>query len=125
MPVDQLQATLGAAAAQWLEQAAASLGEPGQAPAARLADGRGLALAWRRLDADHAAVHLSADAEPLAGRAAPQLGSSALGAAGLRETVEFLWQSPFPAVLQGADFRIVDANHAFVDFIGHPREHLT
>jgi PAS domain S-box-containing protein len=124
MSVDQLQPALGTAAVQWLKAAAASHTEPAKAPALRLADGRAAVLTWRRLDARYAAMHLTADAEAPAARSMPQLGLTSLPTAGMRETIAFLWQSPFPAVLQDAEYRIVDINQAFLDFLGHTREQL-
>jgi PAS domain S-box-containing protein len=37
------------------------------------------------------------------------------------ESLRLLWESPFPALLQDADWRIVDANTAFLAFTGFPR----
>ena len=34
------------------------------------------------------------------------------------------WDSPFPATLQDAQFRLVDVNEAFVQFTGYRREQL-
>ena len=31
------------------------------------------------------------------------------------------WDSPFPATLQGSDFRLCDVNQAFLDFSGYRR----
>ncbi len=42
----------------------------------------------------------------------------------VRETLEFFWDSPFPATLQDADFRLVDVNQAFQEFSGYPRTQL-
>ena len=42
----------------------------------------------------------------------------------VRETLEFFWDSPFPATLQDADFRLLDVNDAYLEFTGYPREHL-
>src|SRR5213076_2637828 len=56
MPVEQFQATLGSAAVRWLRRAATSAREPSAPPSARLADGRSARIAWRRLDAQHAAM---------------------------------------------------------------------
>ncbi len=42
----------------------------------------------------------------------------------VRETLQFFWDSPFPATLQDAEFRLVDVNEAYLEFTGYPREHL-
>ena len=45
-------------------------------------------------------------------------------ASNVRETLQFFWDSPFPATLQDADFRLVDVNDAYLEFTGYPRAHL-
>jgi hypothetical protein len=42
----------------------------------------------------------------------------------VRETLEFFWDSPFPATLQDAEFRFLDVNDAYLEFTGFPRAHL-
>ncbi|MCW7540503.1 PAS domain S-box protein [Aquabacterium sp. A7-Y] len=42
----------------------------------------------------------------------------------LRELRRMFWESPFPVVLQDAEFRIIDVNHAFLDYCGYRREQL-
>ena len=44
--------------------------------------------------------------------------------ASVRETLQFFWDSPFPATLQDAGFRLVDVNRAFEEFSGYPRAYL-
>jgi PAS domain S-box-containing protein len=44
--------------------------------------------------------------------------------AAVQETLQIFWESPFPATLQGKDFRIVDVNDAFVEFSGFARSAL-
>ena len=130
MSLDQLQGALGAAAIGWLKRASVGLTRTSAPPPVRLADGRAVGIAWRRLDPRHGALHLSlappAPALP-AGAAAPAsapMNAPVLSAAGLRETLGIFWEAPFPAVLQDAQFRIVDANRAFLEFTGYPREQL-
>jgi PAS domain S-box-containing protein len=60
-PVEQLQAALGPTAVQWLRRAATTQAEPAAPPVLTLADGRSATIAWRRLDAQHAAMHLTPD----------------------------------------------------------------
>lgn len=45
-------------------------------------------------------------------------------AAPAREMLAALWSAPFPAFLTDADFRLLDANDAYVAYTGHPREAL-
>ena len=126
LPVEQFEAHLGADAVRWLRRACAGDDETAVPPGARLADGRSVTIAWRRLDAGHAAMHLG----PAADHAAPVAPAAlrpmppAMPADAMREAIEFLWQSPFPTLLQSADFRIADANPAFLDFSGYPRDQV-
>ncbi len=57
-------------------------------------------------------------------RGAVDEGVAAPSAATVRETLQFFWDSPFPASLQDAEFRLVDVNEAYLEFTGYPREHL-
>jgi PAS domain S-box-containing protein len=61
MPVEQFQTTLGGAAVRWLRRAATMHAEPATPPTLQLADGRSATITWRRLDAQHAAMHLTPD----------------------------------------------------------------
>ncbi|AKJ30964.1 PAS domain-containing sensor histidine kinase [Caldimonas brevitalea] len=42
----------------------------------------------------------------------------------LRELRRMFWHSPFPVVLQDAQYRIVDINQAFIDYSGYSRDEL-
>ncbi len=124
MSLDQLQATLGTTAVRWLRRAVA-LGH-GQAPvpAVRLADGRSATVFWRQLDRAHSALHLRPEAERARPLPAPDTAFAVGTLDGMREAISVFWESPFPAMLQGADFRVIDVNQAFADFIGMTREQL-
>jgi len=76
LPVEQFQAALGAAAVRWLRRAATTPRELGLPPIVRLPDGRSIAIAWRRLDARHAAMHLSLEAAAAAAEMAGGAGQS-------------------------------------------------
>ncbi len=120
--LDQLKPALGAAATEWLRRAAT--GSPGTTPAppVRLADGRAASIGWRRLDAKHSALRLSLAEAPLATNAKPEL--SLPNVSSVRETLALFWESPFPASLQGPDFRLIDVNQALLDYTGYSREQL-
>jgi PAS domain S-box-containing protein len=123
LPVEQFQARLGADTVRWLRRACAGQGETAAPPSLQLANGRSVTLGWRRLDARHAAMHLGPAADspaPAAERPVPP----AMPADAMRDAIEFLWQSPFPTLLQSADFRVADANPAFLEFSGYPREQV-
>ena len=130
MPLDQLESTLGAAAIGWLKRASVGLARTSAPPPVQLADGRVLAIAWRRLDSKHGALHLSPGARDAPGRAAPATSEppaptlAAMTTSSLRETIAIFWESPFPALLQDPQFRILDVNRAFLDFTGFAREQL-
>jgi len=125
LPVEQFQSTLGGATVRWLRRAASARREPTPPPSARLADGRSATIAWRRLDAQLSAMHITPAAEGRpAASAAMRPEPFSFPAAGMRETIAFLWESPFPAMLQGSDFRFADVNQAFLDFVGDTRENV-
>ncbi len=118
LPIEHLQPSLGASAIAWVRLNV--IGESaGTAPAdIWLADGRSVALDWRRLDEQRSALRLATSAP--AASSEPNVRP----AAGMREAIAFLWESPFPALLQGADFLVLDANPAFTDMTGHARDAL-
>jgi len=130
MPVDQLRATLGNAAVDWVRARVASHvlgratshGQPGT-PDVELKDGRRVNLAWMPMDAVHSILRLQFVA---AARnvAMPSVVPRAVPAAAAAELVRVLWRSPFPATLQDASFRIVDVNQAYLDFTGFARDKL-
>jgi PAS domain S-box-containing protein len=126
MPLDQLQGALGAAAIGWLKRASVGLARTSVPPSVRLADGRSVSIAWRRLDSRHGALHLSVTPPTVnvpagASRLAPP---AVLTVAGMRETIGIFWESPFPALLQDPQFRIIDVNRAFLEFSGYTREQI-
>ena len=42
----------------------------------------------------------------------------------VRATLQIFWESPFPASLPDAGFRIIDVHEAFCEFTGYGREAL-
>ncbi len=103
---------------------APQLGEPLLAWVQARLDGRAAALdaplpgvALSRLNAQRWALRL-----PTAARrdGAPSL----VPAQALADAQRMYWRSPFPVLLQDADYRIVDLNDAFLDYLGWPRERL-
>ena len=118
MSIDQLEGALGATAVRWLRQRAlAGRIDTTAAPQVSLADGRAATLEWRRLDVRHSALRLvpGPDAAPT---------PSPVPGGGMLDSFAFLWESPFPIALQDAEFRIVDVNQAFAEFIGYGRDQL-
>ena len=124
VPIEQLRPTLGAAAIDWLKRAVGDDKSASTLPDIRLADGRSATIEWRRLDATHSAMRLAPSAAPVADATAPVRAPAALPAGGMREAIGFLWESPFPTLLQGSDFRFIDVNPAFLDFTGYRREQV-
>ena len=136
MSAGQLQSQLGAAAVSWLRQAVASGDAAVPSLEIERGSGRRLQLSWRRLDDGHGALRLAPylrasglalpatihpDAE---GSRRPAPPPQALSPAALRETIGIFWSSPFPTSIQGADFRFIDVNRAFLEFSGYSREQL-
>ncbi len=120
MPLDQLRDVLGAPAVRWLTRAAVSQPEATPPPPLRLADGRAATFVWRRIDARHSAVRLQVGAVT-----APSPGRVASGQSpALREAIGLIWELPFPASLQGDDFRFIDVNQAFLDVTGYTRDQI-
>ncbi|MDP3822596.1 MAG: PAS domain S-box protein [Burkholderiales bacterium] len=117
--LDQLKPALGSAATQWLKRAATGSFLGTAAPLARLADGRSATMAWRRLDAQHSVLRLS----PTRARAA-EPAPGVPNVASVREALALFWESPFPASLQGPDFRLIDVNQAMLDYTGFARDQL-
>ena len=123
MPVEQLQPHLGAPATRWIKHAAAADQAPADMPPLRLSVGQVATFDWRRLDQHHAALRLAAADMPAAeGRGPAPDRVHSVGE--MREVIDFLWASPYPTSLQGADFRFLDVNQAFAELLGHPREFL-
>ncbi len=120
--LDQLKPALGAAATQWLKLVMNGSFPGTVAPLARLADGRTAMIGWRRLDQQNSALRLSLVEESLSGRA--ELASGPPYMASVREALALFWESPFPASLQGTDFRLIDVNQAMLDYTGYDREQL-
>jgi PAS domain S-box-containing protein len=102
-----LERVLGSDAAQALRAASSPRGEADLGLAC--ADGRRLDAALHRLDAAHWLLRVRSGA----GEGAAQ-----------RELIGMFWDSPFPASLQDASFRLVAVNEAFVQFTGYQREQL-
>ena len=104
--VAALSPWLGAAATEWLQAAQRGAPRAAEPPPAELQDARRASLAWRRLDSGEGVLSL----QPLA--SAPQ------------QAFRVVWDAPFPATLQDAEFRLVDVNPAFLEFSGRTREWL-
>ena len=86
-----------------------------------LADGRTLKVSLHRLDVAHWLLRLHAGALDAPAGAPPALGDDA---AAQRELIGMFWDSPFPATLQDAQFRLVAVNDAYVQLTGYRREQL-
>ncbi|MDB6001457.1 MAG: hypothetical protein JWP52_3156, partial [Rhizobacter sp.] len=129
-PVSQFGTTLGAATVAWIErclQGASRFGvtpsvQPGsQEMVATFTDGRQATLVLAPLDSSFWALRIQPEAAPTAtGEAPVPTGTNDA----MAELIRLLWDWPFPATLQDDQFRIVEVNQAFIDFMGHPREAL-
>jgi PAS domain S-box-containing protein len=108
-----LSSQLGEELTDWVSRTLGGDARAGAPPVG--ARGAGLS----RLNAHRWALHLPAGLARREPADAPSLSSPAF-----IELRRMFWDSPFPAALQDDDFRLVDVNQAFVDFIGLPRERL-
>ena len=121
-PIDQLRPALGQAALRWLERAAVG-SAPADASAQRvdLPSGRAVTLRRFPLDAGRWALQLAPEAEAPPAARAPL---PTLDRRSLQEMIATFWESPFPALLQNTEFRLIDVNDAFLAFSGYTREQL-
>ncbi len=119
--LERLEPALGAPALRWARGVLAGCAGDASSLPFTLPDGREADLALQRLDARLWALRLQCEA-------APRLPATALDRAMLlpasAELLRLVWDSPFPALLQGPDFRLLDANDAFVEFCGFRRDEL-
>ena len=128
--IDCLRQRIGDAAVDWSLARVAELasGAPRgrmpntDAPAAALADGRPVQLAWQPMDGLHSALRLQFGSPPAMPAAGPMPVDIAVPA--VADLVRVLWRSPFPTTLQSADYRLLDVNQAYLEFTGLPRERL-
>jgi PAS domain S-box-containing protein len=104
---------LGAAATEWLRAAQQGEVRSAEPPVAVLVDGRRVAMAWRRLDSGEGVLSLRLN------------GTKAVTPSHeTQEEFRIIRDLPFPAILLSADFRLVDANPAYLEFTGCQREWL-
>ncbi len=112
LSLPRLDALLGAPAVAWLQAAQRGEARAAEPPVARPPDGNAVTLVWRRLDSGDAVLRLL----PAAVAAPPSEPVHAV-----HEAFRLVWDAPFPATLQDADFRLVDVNPAYLEFTGHSR----
>jgi len=140
-----LRSSKGSKLQDWLTLAMHALRESRRVPAAptlALADGTRAQLQLLSVDAGtpdparwilHARLEALAEAppattttttttEPNAGHLLDQVVLSSPGWA--RELIKIFWSSPFPAYVQDAQYKLVVANHAFLELFGRPLEQL-
>lgn len=121
----QWRAALGAPALDWLGERLEARDTAAQA-VLPMPDGRRLAIAWLVVDERLAAVRLQPLDAPRAPAAAdvPAVPPSADGAdpAAAAALIRLFRDSPFPVVVQDTGHRILDANAAWLQFCGLPRE---
>ena len=123
--LERMQPLLGEPALRWVRAMLAGrspLAPKPTAPPATLPDGREAAVAMHLLDERHWALRLHL-AAPAAG-AAPVHQASAGAWTASDELLRLVWDSPFPATLQDAEFRLIEVNPAYLDFTRFSREQL-
>ncbi|MEJ5999990.1 PAS domain-containing sensor histidine kinase [Paucibacter soli] len=134
-----LRSGKGSKLQDWLTLAMHALREQRRVPAAptlALNDGTRAQLQLLAVEADdparwilHARLEALAEsqttqaaAEASAGQLLDQVVLSSPGWA--RELIKIFWSSPFPAYVQDAQYKLVVANHAFLELFGRPLEQL-
>ena len=121
--VEALRGHVGDAAVQWVRQAVAGRRPRTALPPARRGGDAPAALTWHALNASHSALQWAAP--PASTDAAPAPATTLPAPADpLVERLRLVWESPIPALLLDAAYRIVDANAAFVRFMGYSRDRL-
>ena len=118
---EELAAAIGAESAAWARGVLAGRAGLARSRVATLADGRVADVALQPLDPRRWAMRLLCEGPPpvpVSALERPMLQPASA------ELLRLVWDAPFPAVLLGADFRLLDANAAFVGFSGFAREEL-
>jgi len=118
----QWTALLGEPLVAAATQALARNGRGELPPQVTLPDGRRFGVALAPLGAERWALRLAAlgpapAAPGLAAGDPPPLPA-------MPDMARMFWDAPFPVTLQDEDFRLIDANQAFLDFSGYTREQL-
>ena len=120
---DRLAPLLGAEALHWLREWRDGASDVAGPLDVVLPGGLVASLAVHRLDAWHWVLRLATDAGPGSRQVSAATGLQVLPAA-TAQALLLAWDSPFPAALQAADFRLLDVNPAFVEFSGYARDEL-
>ena len=126
-PVGSFGPMVGEAAAQWLQRAIFGPPPAGAAPLARLVSGQEAQVACQALGPDHFAVHITCLVESAgeASRAASDLvPASMVSGTAVKELLRALWDLPFPVALLDTNFRLLDNNARWSEFIGLSRDLL-
>lgn len=121
----QLDTVLGADLHAWVLARRAEPHTPA-AQATRLPDGRRVQATMQPLELGQWALRLLPQAPdtPALGEVPSGLEQLGVPSHTTRQLLRLFWDSPFPAVVQGADFKLLAVNQAFVDFTGFRREAL-
>lgn len=122
--IESLAGVLGEASCSWVRQALVGPQPTQPLPAACLCDGHLAALSWQPLGAGHSALHVAGVSmrpdpdHPLAlGTPRPRWPVS--GEA-VNQLLKVLWDAPFPVSLLDAEFRLIDGNAAWCEFVAEP-----
>ncbi|MCU0773443.1 MAG: PAS domain S-box protein [Ideonella sp.] len=115
---------------EWVARQMAGAPAPGPAPILELAGQRRAALAWHPLWGGWSTLRLTwqgggVDTQFDRG---PDTSPSGLARGVLSRSsgdlIRLFWDSPFPVTLQDGDFRLVELNPAYAQFVGRPRDAL-
>ncbi len=119
----QLEPLLGPELMAWLLlERSGSATEPSR-PLHPLPDGRLVQAVLQPLELSQWALRLQLqhDAAPAV---AQRLAPAGIPSSAERQLLRLFWDSPFPAAVQDADFRLVDVNQAYLAFTGYGRDQL-
>ena len=121
----QMEGVLGPQLIAWLLMERSGATAAGASPQQTLADGRAVHASLQPLDRGQWALRL----QPLkhgGPHSPPAPGLEMLGvpSPSARQLLRLFWDSPFPATVQDAQFKLVAVNQAYLDFTGFAQAQL-
>jgi PAS domain S-box-containing protein len=116
----------------WVARQMAGVPPGGPAPLIELANQRRVMLTWQSLWGGWSVLRLAWQGGPgpvdTQFDRGPDTSPSGLSRGVLSRSsgdlIRLFWDSPFPVTLQDGDFRLVEVNPAYAQFVGRPREAL-
>ncbi|MED5619899.1 PAS domain S-box protein [Ideonella sp. BN130291] len=119
----QLEPVLGPQLMAWLLLERSGAGQQPVAPLF-LADGRQVQASLQVLELGQWALRLEPARDTGTLGPLPELQALGVPTVASRQLLRLFWESPFPATVQDAQFKLVAVNQAYLDFTGFSREQL-